>query len=198
MIKSSFLWYTQSLSYQIQQGTVIAVIADSIACSPYDSGVPDSKHQKHRTSSHDVYDLGDEESTMDFTKSEFLAFKASFARPKYANTYRMEPYRPFEAHVIRKKAEEILKNTLQDYKYDGSNAASKCSVLSEDILAAVKDQGFDRYKYIVQVFMVEKSGQSIHIASRWVWDDARDNWVSALHETENYVTVALIIAGYYE
>lgn len=53
---------------------------------------------------------------------------------------------------------------LQDYKYDGSNAASKCAFISEDMLAAVKDQGFDRYKYIVQVFMVEKSGQSIHVS----------------------------------
>ncbi|XP_048342894.1 dynein light chain Tctex-type protein 2 [Sphaerodactylus townsendi] len=92
----------------------------------------------------------------------------------------------------------LQKNSLQDYKYDGTTAASKCLVLSEDILTAVKDQDFDRYKYIVQVFMVEKTGQSIHIASRWVWDAARDNWVSALHETENYVSVALIIAGYYE
>ncbi|XP_077203012.1 dynein light chain Tctex-type protein 2 isoform X2 [Paroedura picta] len=157
-----------------------------------------SQVYRHRTSSHDVSEPGDDESTTDFTKSEFLAFKASFSRPKFANTYRMEPYRTFEAHVIRKKAEDILKNALQDYKYDGSNAAARCLILSEEIIEAVKDQGFDRYKYIVQVFMVEKSGQSIHIASRWVWDDARDNWVSALHETENYVTVALIIAGYYE
>nr|XP_056709299.1 dynein light chain Tctex-type protein 2 [Euleptes europaea] len=157
-----------------------------------------SQIYKPRTSSHEVFDPGDEESTTDLTKSEFLAFKASFSRPKYGNTYRMEPYRTFEAHVIRKKAEDILKNKLEDYKYDGSTAASMCLDLTEDILTAVKDQGFDRYKYIVQVFMVEKSGQSIHIASRWVWDGARDNWVSALHEIENYVTVALIIAGYYE
>ncbi|XP_054857178.1 dynein light chain Tctex-type protein 2 [Eublepharis macularius] len=159
-----------------------------------------SQIYRHRTSSHDVsgFEPGDEDSATDLTKSEFLAFKASFSRPKYANTYRMEPYRTFEAHIIRKKAEEILKNILQDYQYDGSNAAAKCLILSEDILAAVKDQDFDRYKYIVQVFMVEKSGQSIHIASRWVWDATRDNWVSALYETENYVTVALIIAAYYE
>ncbi|XP_060098587.1 dynein light chain Tctex-type protein 2 [Heteronotia binoei] len=157
-----------------------------------------SQINRRRASSHDASDPGDEDSATDLTKSEFLAFKASFSRPKYANTYRMEPYRTFEAHVIRKKAEDILKNTLQDFKYDGSNAVSMCLILSEDILTAVKEQGFDRYKYIVQVFMVEKSGQSIHIASRWVWDAARDNWVSALHETENCVTVALIIAGYYE
>ena len=38
----------------------------------------------------------------------------------------------------------------------------------------------------------------IQIASRWVWDVARDTWVQAQHETENYVAVALIVACYYE
>uniref|UniRef100_A0A8D0GFM5 Tctex1 domain-containing protein 3 n=1 Tax=Sphenodon punctatus TaxID=8508 RepID=A0A8D0GFM5_SPHPU len=70
--------------------------------------------------------------------------------------------------------------------------------LSEEILAAVKDLGFDRYKYVVQVFIVEKTGQSIQIASRWIWDVARDNWVSALHETEYLLSLALIIACYFE
>lgn len=63
---------------------------------------------RRRTLSHDASEPEDD-STTDFTKSEFLAFKASFSRPKYANTYRMEPYKTFEAHVIRKKAEDILK-----------------------------------------------------------------------------------------
>ncbi|KAJ6664615.1 hypothetical protein lerEdw1_006188 [Lerista edwardsae] len=102
---------------------------------------------KRRASSHDsqALDLGEEESVTDFTKAELMVFKTSFARPKYANTYRMEPYKKFMAHLVRKKAEDILK-----------------------------------------------------ISSRWVWDIARDNWVSIEHETENFIAVALIVAGYYE
>ncbi|XP_003215875.3 dynein light chain Tctex-type protein 2 isoform X1 [Anolis carolinensis] len=155
---------------------------------------------RRRTSSHDVTgsEPGDEESITDFTRNELLALKTSFARPKYANTYRMEPYRKCEAHVARKKVEEILKNKLKDFKYQGSNGASTCTELTGEILAAVKELDFDRYKYIVQVFIVEKTGQSIHIASRWVWDVARDTWIQGQYETEDYIAVALIIACYYE
>ncbi|XP_062980491.1 dynein light chain Tctex-type protein 2 [Elgaria multicarinata webbii] len=155
---------------------------------------------KHRTSSHDISgtEPGDEESVTDFARNELLAFKSSFSRPKYANTYRMEPYRKCEAHVVRKRVEEILKNKLQDFKYNGTNGSAICTSLTEDLLAAVKELGFDRYKYIVQVFLVEKTGQSIHIASRWVWDVTRDTWVQGQYESENYVAVALIVACYYE
>lgn len=69
---------------------------------------------RHRASSHEIPGFDpDDESITDITRNELLAFKASFARPKYANTYRMEPYRKCEAHVIRKKAEEILKVVLR-------------------------------------------------------------------------------------
>ncbi|XP_029142331.1 tctex1 domain-containing protein 3 [Protobothrops mucrosquamatus] len=87
---------------------------------------------------------------------------------------------------------------LQDFKYIGINGAPTCTAISEDVLAGVKELGFDRYKYIVQVFLVEKTGQSIHIASRWVWDVARDTWVQAQYETETYVIVALVVASYFE
>ncbi|KAJ7342221.1 hypothetical protein JRQ81_009683 [Phrynocephalus forsythii] len=154
---------------------------------------------KHRASSHDVSGSEpDDDSTTDFTRNELLAFKSSFARPKYGNTYRMEPYRKCEVHVIRRKVEGILKNKLQDFKYSGSDGCALCTSLAEEILTAVEELGYDRYKYIAQVFIVEKTGQSIHIASRWVWDVARDTWVEARHETENYVVVALIVACYYE
>uniref|UniRef100_A0A8D2LS20 T-complex-associated-testis-expressed 3 n=1 Tax=Varanus komodoensis TaxID=61221 RepID=A0A8D2LS20_VARKO len=152
-----------------------------------------SQFGKHRASSHDISGLEPEDdSVTDFTRNELLAFKASFARPKYANTYRMEPYRKCEAHVVRKRVEEILKVVFT------SNGCLICTSLTEDLLAAVKELNFDRYKYIVQVFLAEKTGQSIHIASRWVWDVARDNWVQGQYESENYVVVALIVACYYE
>uniref|UniRef100_A0A8D0EB39 Dynein light chain Tctex-type 2 n=1 Tax=Salvator merianae TaxID=96440 RepID=A0A8D0EB39_SALMN len=156
-----------------------------------------SQSGRHRTSSHD-FPGSDDESVTDFTRNELLAFKTSFARPRYANTYRMEPYKKFQDHVARKKIEEILKHKLQEYKYSGLNASIMCTAVVEDVLGGVKELYFDRYKYIVQVFLVQKTGQSIHIASRWVWDAARDNWVQAQHETEDYIAVVLVVAGYHE
>ncbi|NXX83701.1 TC1D3 protein, partial [Urocolius indicus] len=87
---------------------------------------------------------------------------------------------------------------LQHAKYDGVCSASLCASVSEEILQAVKELGFDRYKYVVSVLIVEKAGQAMNVASRWVWDVQRDTWVSAKCETETFIALALVMACYYE
>ncbi|XP_073194086.1 dynein light chain Tctex-type protein 2 isoform X1 [Lepidochelys kempii] len=153
-----------------------------------------------RNSSHEVHGMEpmDGESFAEFGKSEIFTLKTSMAKIKYANTYRMEPYRKFQAHLVRNKAQLILTQRLQKTKYNGATSVFLCNSISEEILRAVKDMGFDRYKYVVTVLILQKTGQAIKMSSRWVWDVARDNWVSAKCETESFVSLALIMACYYE
>uniref|UniRef100_A0A8C6Z6X3 TC1D3 protein n=3 Tax=Nothoprocta TaxID=8806 RepID=A0A8C6Z6X3_NOTPE len=139
-----------------------------------------------------------EESFTDLTKTELLSLKANRTKIRYANTYRLEPYNKFQDYVVRKKAQEILTNKLQETKYDGVSSPSLCASISEEILTAIKELGYDRYKYVVSVLIVEKAGQAINVASRWVWDVQRDTWVSAKCETETFIALALIMACYYE
>ncbi|NXG52335.1 TC1D3 protein, partial [Psilopogon haemacephalus] len=87
---------------------------------------------------------------------------------------------------------------LQQAKYDGVSSPSLCASISEEILKAVKELDFDRYKYVVSVLIVEKAGQAMNVASRWVWDAQRDTWVSAKCETETFIALALIMACYYD
>uniref|UniRef100_A0A8C2SU90 Dynein light chain Tctex-type 2 n=1 Tax=Coturnix japonica TaxID=93934 RepID=A0A8C2SU90_COTJA len=117
---------------------------------------------------------------------------------KYLNTYRLEPFNKFQDQLVRSKAQAILTNKLQETKYDAGSSPSLCTSLSEEILKATKEMGFDRYKYVVTVLIAEKAGQSINVASRWVWDVQRDTWVSAECETKTFIALALIMACYYE
>ncbi|NXC45462.1 TC1D3 protein, partial [Penelope pileata] len=117
---------------------------------------------------------------------------------KYANTYRLEPYNKFQDQLVRDKAEAILMNKLEQVKYDADSSPSLCASISEEIVTATKEMGFDRYKYVVTVLIVEKADQAINVASRWVWDVKRDTWVSAKYETKTFVALALIMACYYE
>ncbi|XP_009327525.1 PREDICTED: tctex1 domain-containing protein 3 [Pygoscelis adeliae] len=125
-------------------------------------------------------------------------FKANRAKIRYANTYRLESHNKFRDYLVRDKAQAILTNKLQQAKYDGVSSPSLCASISEEILQAVKELDFDRYKYVVSVLIVEKAGQAINVASRWVWDVQRDTWVSAECETETFIALALITACYYE
>ncbi|XP_019382848.1 PREDICTED: tctex1 domain-containing protein 3 [Gavialis gangeticus] len=155
--------------------------------------------ERIRNSSHDVCGTEpvEEESMAEFGKTELFALKA-MTKLRYANTYRMEPNSKFQAHLVGKKIQQILTNRLQKVNYDGAASNFLCTSISEEIIASVKAMGFDRYKYVVTVLTVEKTGQAINIASRWLWDVARDDWVSAKCEMESFVVLALLVACYFE
>ncbi|XP_038250959.1 dynein light chain Tctex-type protein 2 isoform X2 [Dermochelys coriacea] len=118
-----------------------------------------------RNSSHEVHGMEpmDGESFAEFGKSEIFTLKTSMAKIKYANTYKMEPYRKFQAHLVRNKAQHIL-TRLQKTKYNGATSVFLCNSISEEILRAVKDMGFDRYKYVVTVLILQKTGQEIKVS----------------------------------
>ncbi|NXY86682.1 TC1D3 protein, partial [Alcedo cyanopectus] len=114
------------------------------------------------------------------------------------NTYRLESCNKFQDNLVRDKAKAILTNRLQEAKYDGASSPSLCASISEEILQAVKEMNFDRYKYVVSVLIVEKANQAMNVASKWIWDAQRDTWVSAQYETETFIALALVMACYYD
>ncbi|XP_076190159.1 dynein light chain Tctex-type protein 2 [Aptenodytes patagonicus] len=160
----------------------------------------DSTKGKRTQSNYEALGMApmEEEYFSDSMKAKLLAFKANRAKIRYANTYRLESHNKFRDYLVRDKAQAILTNKLQQAKYDGVSSPSLCASISEEILQAVKELDFDRYKYVVSVLIVEKAGQAINVASRWVWDVQRDTWVSAECETETFIALALITACYYE
>ncbi|KAM9017816.1 dynein light chain Tctex-type protein 2 [Ara ararauna] len=139
----------------------------------------------------------EEEQASDPAKAK-LASKANKAKIRYANTYRLEPYNRVRDYLVRNKAQAILMSKLQQDEYDGASSLSLCASISEEILKALKELNFDRYKYVVSVLIVEKANQAMEVASRWVWDVQRDTWVSAEYETNTFFALALVVACYYE
>ncbi|XP_048210422.1 dynein light chain Tctex-type protein 2 [Perognathus longimembris pacificus] len=125
-------------------------------------------------------------------------WKSALAKLKFSNSYRMEPTKKFQAHSVEIKIQQILMETLKDVKYDNKAFSHLSLELADQILLAVKEFGFHRYKFIIKVLFIQKTGQAINIASRWIWDVAWDSWVEAKHETETYVALALVFALYCE
>ncbi|XP_076977023.1 dynein light chain Tctex-type protein 2 isoform X1 [Tamandua tetradactyla] len=125
-------------------------------------------------------------------------WKSALAKLKFANSYRMEPLRKFQAHTVEIKVQQILKENLKEVKYDEKVFSHLSLELADRILVAVKEFGFHRYKFIIKILFIQKAGQAINVASRWIWDVAWDSWVAAKHETETYVALALVFALYCE
>ncbi|XP_012879961.1 PREDICTED: tctex1 domain-containing protein 3 [Dipodomys ordii] len=125
-------------------------------------------------------------------------WKSALAKLKFSNSYRMEPMKKFQAHSVEIKIQQILTETLKDVRYDDKAFSHLSLELADQMLLAVKEFGFHRYKFIIKVLFIQKTGQAINIASRWIWDVAWDSWVQAKHETETYVALALVFALYCE
>ncbi|CAM9883702.1 unnamed protein product [Bubo scandiacus] len=172
------------------------------AAAPPGGGKRDKESMKGKRTQSNYEALGmapvEEEYFTDSVKTKQLAFKANRVKIRYANTYRLESHNKFRDYLVRDRAQAILTNKLQQHKYDGVSSPSLCASISEEILKAVKELDFDRYKYVVSVLIVEKAGQAINVASRWVWDAERDTWVSAKYETETFIALALVMACYYD
>jgi hypothetical protein len=84
---------------------------------------------------------------------------------------------------------EIIHNCLQEkltnMQYDGEKCNEAAKQLSDTIRMRLKTLGYDRYKYIVQVFIGERREQGMHFGSRCFWDSNTDNQAS-----ENFTNVS--------
>ncbi|XP_019515019.1 PREDICTED: tctex1 domain-containing protein 3 isoform X1 [Hipposideros armiger] len=125
-------------------------------------------------------------------------WKSTLAKLRFANSYRMEPLKKFQAYSVETKVQQILKESLKDVKYDEKVFSHLSLELADRILLAVKEFGYYRYKFIIKVLFIQKTGQAINVASQWIWDVKWDSWVAAKHETETYVALALVFAVYCE
>lgn len=117
---------------------------------------------------------------------------------KMACTYRMGPMRKFLPHVVKNKAQEILDKAFTDLPYDHDHCREVADKVSTDIMAFLKEQVFDRYRYVVRLVIGEKKGQTVKIVGRALWDQEKDNFLTVSHENRHLYAVAMVFALYFE
>lgn len=84
--------------------------------------------------------------------------------------------------------------TVVSYEGDKCNEAAKS--LADMIRNKLKDLGYDRYKFIVQVLIGEKREQGVRMGSRCFWDSNTDNQASDTFTNDNIFCVASAYAVY--
>jgi hypothetical protein len=116
----------------------------------------------------------------------------------FENTYKMEPDGKLDLKEIEKLLENTLKSFLQTVTYDASHCRSLVNSLSLTIREQVKLLDYKRYKITCWVNIVENKSQGIRIASRCLWDDKKDNQVSAVYCNTSLVCLATVFLTYCE
>ncbi len=122
-------------------------------------------------------------------------------RKKLENTYRMAPTpsSKFNASRVEHEMEKTMAEMVPPSReYDSKLSADLTKQLTDEIKCRVKTLGFRRYKFVVQVIIAQVKDQGFAVTSRSVWDNSKDNFATAVHETPHYVIVATVFASYFE
>lgn len=98
----------------------------------------------------------------------------------------------FYTHEIKKIMDEILKEKLSTQSYDANTCRVLCISLSEDIKSRVKNLGMERFRLICSVSIGSNCGQGILMASRFLWNDFRDNFSTSSFQNASLFAVAIV------
>ena len=89
-----------------------------------------------------------------------------------------------------------MENHLKDVVYHKSTAANLTIVCSNAIKSAVKQYNNPRYKLVCHVLLGELKGQGIQTASRCIWNEKTDNFVSVTYKNQSLYVVANVYGVY--
>ena len=124
------------------------------------------------------------------------------AKPKFENTFKLAPDQQPGKHLkeIEKIAESTLVNNLTGYKYEARTCKSLCCSLADEIKNRIKSSDFypERYRVIVQVYILEVKNQDVRIASKRLALSQFDNHCEASFADHNVGAVAVIDLLYQE
>ncbi|MEW5299747.1 MAG: hypothetical protein WDW38_003137 [Sanguina aurantia] len=132
-----------------------------------------------------------------------VPFTSAMKEVVYENTYIQTPegYGPtmrFERHKVQAVLKAVLKERLQNQKYDPVKGAQTAKQLADDLREKVKALGYDRYKLAIQVTVGQKIGQAMRIVTRCLWDTQTDNFASEYFENESLTCICQVYGLYYE
>ena len=116
------------------------------------------------------------------------------------NTYRLKPKnnKIFSSIKVKPTLEQVLESNLKNYKYDASTSGGLCKQLADECKQKLKQLGYNRYKFVSQCVIFSDTNQTVRFASRSLWDDKLDNFVTAIYKGDGYQGILMVGAVYFE
>ncbi|XP_076441240.1 dynein light chain Tctex-type protein 2B-like [Babylonia areolata] len=117
------------------------------------------------------------------------------------NTFQLGPSSPhqvFRPHLLQPDMQRILWHHLHDKAYNSQEAPELCKRLADAIKDKASRLDLPRYKFVSDVMIGQKQDQGLITGSRCLFDESRDNFVSASYENKSLFAVATLYGLYYE
>ena len=108
------------------------------------------------------------------------------------STEEQQKHHVFYTHKIKKIMDEILQEKLSSQSYDPNICRVLCISLSDDIKRRVKNLGMERFRLICSVSIGSISGQGVLMASRFLWNECKDNFSTSSYQNSSLFAVAVV------
>ncbi|XP_064615030.1 dynein light chain Tctex-type protein 2B-like isoform X2 [Liolophura sinensis] len=106
-------------------------------------------------------------------------------------------YLIFRPAIVKECIHQVLIDKLSGKSYDAEETTELTRSISDDIKLKLKDIGYDRYKFIVQVYIGEQRGEGVKMACRCFWDSDTDNYAQDIFMNESLFCVAAAFGVFY-
>lgn len=103
----------------------------------------------------------------------------------------------FQAVTVKELIHGVMNDELGGKKYTVEEAEVWTKNIATAVRNKVKELGFKRYKYVVQVVLGEQHGAGIKIGSRCLWDADTDNYASDVFINESIFCMTVVFAIYF-
>ncbi|XP_013402480.1 tctex1 domain-containing protein 2-like isoform X1 [Lingula anatina] len=115
------------------------------------------------------------------------------------NTYIIRPnfQHKFRPVIVKECIHGVLNEQLAGKSYDAEEVTSLTKLISDDIRNKIKDMGYDRYKFIVQVVIGEQRGEGVKMGCRCLWDSDTDNYAQDIFMNDSLFCVAAVFGVFY-
>lgn len=120
---------------------------------------------------------------------------------QYENSYRIMPDigERFMPKCVRSLIQDVLYDFLFGVKYDNNTMPNFTKVIADRIKKLVRDLCYNRFKLVCHVFVGDKSGENVSIASRCLWyPENGDTFAEATFEGETVYGIGIVYGFHFD
>ncbi|KAG1686596.1 Tctex1 domain-containing protein 2 [Nymphon striatum] len=115
------------------------------------------------------------------------------------NTFTIRPdfCQKFKPNDVKECIHLVLNEELNGKIYSPDLVPEWSTAIGDNIRAKIKELGYDRYKFVVQIVIGEQRGEAVKMGSKCLWDSDTDNYASDIYISDSLFCVATAFAVYY-
>ncbi|XP_022820184.1 tctex1 domain-containing protein 1-like [Spodoptera litura] len=114
----------------------------------------------------------------------------------FLNTYQLDPRIKFHVTEVEKTINTVLDAYWEGHKYNIAESPGLAIVIAGEVMRNVKSLGFNRYRIIAVVSLVQKRAQSYSNAVAFLWDHERDG-MADIHREITSAFIQVTVFGIY-